>query len=57
MSSNDKPGTDWAAKHAAAGSQVQPANDRPYQDTTPAGGHIRESDVVYGRPAGAVDES
>lgn len=55
MSSNDKPGTDWAAKHAAAGSQAQPANDRPYQasDVQP----IRESDVVYGRPAGAVDES
>ena len=28
--SDEKPGTDWAAKHAAAGSQARPVQDRPY---------------------------
>lgn len=54
---SDKPGTDWAAKHAAAGSQAQPATDRPQQVDYSSVQPIRESDVTYGRPAGAVNES
>lgn len=55
--SDDKPGTDWAAKQAAASSQAQPATDRPHQVDYSAVQQVRESDVTYGRPAGAVDES
>jgi hypothetical protein len=55
--SNDKPGTDWAAKQAAAGSQAQPAADRPQQVDYSSVQPVSESDVTYGRPAGAVDES
>jgi hypothetical protein len=31
MTNQDTPGTDWAAKHAAAGQNAQPANDRPHR--------------------------
>lgn len=44
--SNDKPGTDWAAKHAAAGSQAQPASDRPHQVDYSTVTPVSESDVT-----------
>lgn len=28
---DEKPGTDWEAKKANAGSNAKPANDRPYK--------------------------
>lgn len=56
MSDNDRPGTDWSAKHAAAGSKAQPANDRPYSGWQDSASAVSESDVTT-NPGNKVDES
>lgn len=55
MSGNDKPGTDWGAKHDAAGSQAQPANDRPQAvDWSQHSGDLGDGGVCYS-PSNKVD--
>lgn len=53
----DKPGTDWAAKYAAAGSDAQPKNDRPHAiDRSREQGDLGDGGVCYS-PSNKVDES
>lgn len=52
---DEKPGTDWAAKNAAAGSQAQPYQDRPYaQGTQSSNGDLGDGGVCH-NPSNKVD--
>ena len=54
---DNKPGTYWAAKHAAAGSKAQPANDRPYAvDWSQHRGDLGDGGVCHS-PSNKADES
>lgn len=44
---SDKPGTDWAAKHAAAGSQATSYQDRPQKPDYSTMQPVSESNVVH----------
>lgn len=54
--SNEQQGRALAHGGIAA-SQPKSDNDRPYPAEAWKSEPVRESDVTYGRPAGAVDES
>jgi hypothetical protein len=54
MTNQDTPGTDWAAKHAAAGQNAQPANDRPHR-IDPTTTHTVSNDDVITHPTGSDD--
>lgn len=55
---NDNTPSGQARVHGGiTASQPQADNNRPYNAEAYKGQPVRESDVTYGRPAGAVDES
>lgn len=53
--SSSKPGTDWDAKHDAAGSQAQPYEDRPYAEGTRSStGDLGDGGICHS-PSNIVD--
>lgn len=46
---DEKPGTDWEAKKAAAGSKARNTPDRPYKANAEDLSPISEDDVKWGK--------
>lgn len=56
MTDQDKPGIDWAAKHATAGSKAQPTNDRPYNGWQATAHPVSENDITT-NPANRIEDT